>query len=195
VLSLTVLGRSSGQDLASRATEEPCDLVEVGIRLRIAHPLGAARSEAGQCPVVAARWVETEPLRDRQRTAWRRAVASLRASPDASCRLAARTLVWLERAGAVSVWTPPDTAQGMIFFGATYFTSQAAPIALQLWSRALERPVDWLAGALAHEAYHVLDAHASEAEATAFGETCARRLGSPDHAVDELAASEASSGR
>lgn len=125
-------------------------------------------------------------MAERQRLAWRRAVASLRESPDASCRLAARTLVWLERAGAVSVWAPPDTALGLVYFGATYFTSQAAPIALQLWSRTLERPVPWLAGALAHEAYHVLNAHASEAEATAFGETCARRLGPPDRAIDAL---------
>ena len=104
------------------------------------------------------------------RLAWRQAVGILANSGDASCRLAADTLVWLEQVGVVSVWTPADTAAGFVFFGSSYASESTAPLAVQFWAPAFERPVDWLVGALAHEAFHVLHTDATEASATDFGE-------------------------
>src|SRR5262245_20977433 len=99
--------------------EGACDPVEVTIRLRRSHPLGAAQFGERQCLVRSARWVGTIPMEQHQRLAWRRAIAQLAASPVPACALAARTLVWLEQTGAVSVWAPADTAAGNVYFGAT----------------------------------------------------------------------------
>jgi hypothetical protein len=110
------------------------------------------------------------------RIAWRRAIEALGDSDDSACRLAASTLVWLEQVGAVSVWTPADTAAGLVYFGASYATASTSPLAVQFWAAAFDRPVDWLAGAMAHEAFHILHAGASEAEALAFGQACVRSL-------------------
>ncbi len=44
------------------------------------------------------------------------------------------------------------------------------------------RPVDWLVGALAHEAFHVLHTDATEASATDVGEACRRRAKAGDGA-------------
>ena len=158
---------------------ESCDMVEVTIRLRGFHPLGAARSANRQCLAHTAQWVATEPMAEHERLAWRSAVAQLSGSPLPTCQLAARTLVWLEQTGTVSVWAPADTAAGNVYFGATYLTDGGSPLALQLWSRAFERGTEWLAAALAHEAFHVLRPKASELEALTFGERCGRQLASP----------------
>ena len=189
VLALAVSGRASAQKPADREAPKgkPCDMVEMTIRLRLSHPLGATRSEERQCPAHAGNWVRTFRMGDREALAWRRALAGLRGSADAKCRLAARTLVWLERTGLVSVWAPPDTTAGMVYYGATYMTDAGSPLAIQFWYRSFERPVEWLAGALAHEAYHALYTDATESQAEAFGDGCARRLGPPDTGDDELA--------
>ena len=166
-----VLASTEGSDRADR-----CDLVEMTVRLRLAHPLGAAKAVGPQCLGDEATWVPTAPMDAAHRAAWRRALAALRDSNDADCRLAASTLVWLEQVGAVSVWVPADTAAGLVFFGASYATASTSPLAVQFWAPAFDRPVDWLAGAMAHEAFHILHTGASEAEALAFGQACARSL-------------------
>ena len=168
----------AGQVLASRETNarpDRCDLVEITNRLRVFHPLGAAAAAAGQCLSDAVQWVPTTPMETGHRLAWRRALGALERSGDPSCHLAARTLVWLEQVGVVSVWAPADTAAGLVYFGSSYATEGSAPLAVQFWAPAFERPNDWLAGALAHEAFHVLHAESSEAEATAFGQSCGRQ--------------------
>ena len=166
----------NAQVLASTEAADRCDLVEMTIRLRLAHPLGAAKAAGPQCLGDEATWVPTAPMDAAHRTAWRRALATLGKSNDSSCRLAASTLVWLEQVGAVSVWAPADTAAGLVYFGASYATATTSPLAVQFWAPAFDRPVDWLAGAMAHEAYHILHAKASETEALAFGQACAQSL-------------------
>jgi len=151
-----------------------CDLVEMTIRLRVAHPLGAATAGGPQCLGQEATWVPTSPMDAAHRAAWRRALSVLGETSDSACRLAASTLVWLEQVGAVSVWAQADTAAGLVYFGASYATASTSPLAVQFWAPAFERPVDWLAGAMAHEAFHILDAGASETEAQMFGQACAR---------------------
>lgn len=169
---------AAGQDLAanepSRASR--CDPLEATIRLRLAHPLGAATSTASQCLDRRAAWVPTTPMSEAHREVWRRALAALDTSPDRACRLAASTLVWLEQVGAVSVWAPADTAAGLVYYGASYVTESTSPLAVQFWASAFDRPVNWLAGAMAHEAFHVLHAEAPEADALAFGRACSRSL-------------------
>lgn len=169
----------SAQVLASNdgaGLEDRCDLVEVTIRLRLAHPLGAAKAGGPQCLGAAATWVPTTPMDAAHRAAWRQALNALAGNNDSACRLAGSTLVWLEQVGAVSVWAPADTAAGLVYYGASYATESTAPLAVQFWAPAFERPVDWLAGAMAHEAFHILDAEASEGDALAFGQACARSL-------------------
>lgn len=153
-----------------------CDLVEITVRLRLAHPLGAAKAAGRQCLNESTTWVPTSPMDQAHRAAWRRALGALAGSEDQACRLAATTLVWLEQVGAVSVWAPADTAAGLVYYGASYATESTAPLAVQFWAPAFDRPVDWLAGAMAHEAFHVLHAEASEMDALDFGRACARSL-------------------
>ncbi len=181
-LTATATRSSSAQVLASTDAADSrnrCDLVEVTIRLRVAHPLGAAKSGGPQCLGAEATWVPTAPMDADHRIAWRRALTALGESTDPACRLAASTLVWLEQVGAVSVWTPADTAAGLVYFGASYATASTSPLAVQFWAPAFDRPVDWLAGAMAHEAFHILHAGASESDALVFGQACARSLPRP----------------
>lgn len=173
---------AAAQDLAANDPRRSgrCDPVEATIRLRLAHPLGAASSSSSQCLDHRAAWVPTTPMGDTHREAWRRALAALDLSPDRACRLAASTLVWLEQVGAVSVWAPADTAAGLVYYGASYVTESTSPLAVQFWASAFDRPVDWLAGAMAHEAFHILHAEATEGDALAFGRACARSLPNVD---------------
>lgn len=164
----------AGQVTAA-ATTVDCGPDDV-IRLRGSHPVGAVGLVDRGCLAQATRWVATRSLAKRERVAWREAVARLAGSPVSACRLAAQTLVWLEQTGSVTVWAEADTAGGMVYFGATYFTAAGAPLALQLWTRAFERGTDWLGAALAHEAYHVLEPHRPEEDALAFGDRCGRNL-------------------
>lgn len=150
-----------------------CDLIDLTNRLRWAHPLGAVRESGQPCLARAAEWIPTKPMESTQRLAWRQAIRELAESADAVCRLAAETLVWLEQVGTISVWAKPDTALGMVYYGATYLTGESGPLAIQFWDRAFERSPEWLAGAMAHEAFHVLQTDVPESDAIAFGDRCA----------------------
>ena len=178
-LGLGIGPQASAQVLANNdlpLAPRRCDLLEVTVRLRLAHPLGAAKAAGLQCLGESVTWVPTAPMDQAHRVAWRRALTALAGSEDQACHLAGTTLVWLEQVGAVSVWTPADTAAGLVYYGASYATESTAPLAVQFWAPAFDRPVEWLAGAMAHEAFHVLHAEASEADALDFGRACARSL-------------------
>jgi hypothetical protein len=184
IVAVATAGSATGQALASNDVADAgrrCDPVDVTNRLRLAHPLGAAaRPNGGPCLGDAVVWVPTAPMAGGHRLAWRRAVGALAQSDEPECRLAANTLVWLEQVGVVSVWTPADTAAGLVYFGSAYARETSAPLAVQFWAPAFDRPVDWLAGALAHEAFHILQTGASEEAATAFGDRCRRGVGRLD---------------
>ncbi len=174
----TLLGSPSASAQTLAVADFPsgrndCDLIDLTNRLRWAHPLGAVRESRQPCLAQATAWVPTTPMESTQRLVWRQAIRELAESRDAVCRLAAKTLVWLEQVGTISVWTRPDTALGMVYYGATYLRHESAPLAIQLWDRAFERPPEWLAGAMAHEAFHVLQTDALESEAIASGDRCA----------------------
>jgi hypothetical protein len=77
----------------------------------------------------------------------------------------------------VSVWTAADTTAGLVYYGASYLAADSSPLAVQFWAPAFDRPVSWLAGAMAHEAFHLFEPEASEAEAVAFGSVCSRAGG------------------
>lgn len=161
-------------------------------RLRIAHPMGAA-ADAGPLCGVAGAWVPTAPLGFEQRRIWDRALDRLARAGEA-CRMAAATVARMERAGVVSVWQAPDTVGGVVYHGATYLGPALEPVAMQFWAGTFDRPLAWVAAALAHEGFHALDPPATEAEALRFGERCggeAERRAPPVIAVQVPAAARA----
>jgi hypothetical protein len=103
------------------------------------------------------------------------------------CRRAAAILQRLERTGAVSVWTEADTTGGMVFFGASYLDSEGSPIAVQFWAPTFQRSIAWVAGAIAHEGFHLLRPRATEDESLRFGLGC-RALVTPDRSAPPIAA-------
>ncbi|MFN0178098.1 MAG: hypothetical protein ACKVZ0_04810 [Gemmatimonadales bacterium] len=174
IWSLFGPGRLSGQvlSLAAGPAASSCGSGHLSARLRSAHPLGASRTPARQCLDETLTWVPTAPLDPGQREVWRRALRALEASDRTGCQEAARVLDQLERDGRVSVWSAVDTVGGMLYLGAAYVDHDAAPLAVQFWAPALDRPLGWFVGAAAHEAFHVLQPGGSEDEAHGFGATC-----------------------
>jgi len=138
-----------------------------------AHPLGAAAVGAPRCLAdEAVRWVPTRSLTSEEESRLERALVKLAGASDGTCRAAGRALDERHRRGRVSVWRAVDTADGMVYFGATYLAPDATPIAVQFWAPAFSRSLDWFVGAAAHEGFHVLQPRADEAEAVAFGDRC-----------------------
>ncbi len=177
LLGLGAPDRTDGQVLAAvtRSSTPPATCLSEGLadRLRSAHPLGAAGIEGLQCLGESDGWVATSPMDRDQRRAWEAALGRLASHGMAECRRAAAVLAEADQAGLVSVWTPADTAGGMVFFGATYVTPSATTLAIQFWAPAFERSTRWLTGALAHEGFHAMRPDASESEAHDFGAACA----------------------
>jgi hypothetical protein len=124
---------------------------------------------------VGAAWTPTRALGGEERRVWDRALARL-SEVDEGCRMAASEAARLERAGRVSVWEQPDTVGGLVYFGATYVSTDGRPLAMQFWAPTFDRPLAWVAGAVAHEGFHALEPAASEDEALRFGDRCARAV-------------------
>jgi len=95
------------------------------------------------------------------------------------CRATGLAMRDLDRADRVRVWVEPDTAQGLVYYGATYVTPDAVPLAVHFWSAAFTRSAEWLVAAVAHEGYHAIKPGASEAEAVRVGRSCAIRAPDP----------------
>lgn len=147
----------------------------VAERLLAAHPLGGATGPLSRCDGVGAAWTPTRALGGEERRVWDRALARL-SEVDEGCRMAASEAARLERAGRVSVWEQPDTVGGLVYFGATYVSTDGRPLAMQFWAPTFDRPLAWVAGAVAHEGFHALEPAASEDEALRFGDRCARAV-------------------
>lgn len=147
----------------------------VAERLLAAHPLGGATGPLSQCAGAGTAWTPTRALGGEERRIWDRVLARL-SEVDERCRMAAAEAARLERAGRVSVWEQPDTVGGLVYFGATYVSTDGRPLAMQFWAPTFDRPLAWVAGAVAHEGFHALEPTAPEDEALRFGDRCARAV-------------------
>lgn len=147
----------------------------VAERLLAAHPLGGATGPLSQCDGAGTAWTPTRALGSEERRVWDRVLAWL-SEVDEGCRMAATEVARLERAGRVSVWEQPDTVGGLVYFGATYVSTDGRPLAIQFWAPTFGRPLPWVAGAIAHEGFHALEPAAPEDEALRFGDRCARAV-------------------
>jgi hypothetical protein len=117
--------------------------------------------------------VPSSRMSPEERAAFLGAVHELVREQMGTCRAAGLALRDLEQADRVRVWAEPDTVQGMVYYGATYLTTDAVPLAVHFWSAAFSRSAEWLVAAVAHEGYHVIRPEASEAEAVRAGRSCA----------------------
>ncbi|MGE0556016.1 MAG: hypothetical protein AB7R55_21515 [Gemmatimonadales bacterium] len=153
-----------------------CDADALEARLLSAHPLGAAASPGAVCPTSDRfAWVPSSRMSPEERGAFRRAVDELVGDRMGVCRATGLAMRNLDRADRVRVWVEPDTAQGFVYYGATYVTPDAVPLAVHFWSAAFTRSAEWLVAAVAHEGYHAIRPEASEAEAVQMGRSCAIR--------------------
>ncbi len=154
------------------ACESGAGVVE---RLLAAHPLGGVTGPLSGCDRAGTAWTPTRALGGEERRVWDRVLARL-SEVDEGCRMAAIEAARLERAGRVSVWEQPDTVGGLVYFGATYVSTDGRPLAMQFWAPTFDRPLAWVAGAIAHEGFHALEPAAPEDEALRFGDRCARAV-------------------
>ena len=168
-----LIGQSLGSETGVANADE-CRISDFAGRLRGAHPLGTGRRQITTCPNDGTTWDRTTRLNAEESRLWDRAVAALRERGSDECREAASTLTTLQRHGLISVWAAPDTADGMVYYGATYVAPDSTPIAVQFWAPAFRRDFIWIVSALAHEAFHVMRPTATEEATVEFGAACAR---------------------
>jgi len=183
LLALTPVTRGAGQVVPVDLSLDPlgnCDSDALAARLLSAHPLGAAASPGAVCGTADRfAWVPSVRMSPQERGVFRGAVAELVRERIGVCRATGLAMRDLDRADRVRVWVEPDTAQGLVFYGATYVTPDAVPLAVHFWSAAFTRSAEWLVAAVAHEGYHAIRPEATEADAVRVGRSCVMRTSDP----------------